>query len=182
MHDAWSHQIESWHEFFMLIGTAGLTLTGLLFVVISLGPHIIARNEGVGVKAFVSPNAVFFTTTLVVSAVFLVPELSATAIGAFLCGGAAASLGYLAYTRAHHHWRTHNLPAMDWIWYIGMPHASYLLLLAGGAGIASGIALSFHAVGLALMLLLVIGIHNAWDLVIWIAQQEHKETQKEQKK
>jgi hypothetical protein len=34
MHEAWTHQLETWHEFYLLVGTAGLTLTGLLFVVI----------------------------------------------------------------------------------------------------------------------------------------------------
>ncbi len=37
MHDTWTHELETWHEFFLLIGTAGVTLTGLLFVVVSLG-------------------------------------------------------------------------------------------------------------------------------------------------
>jgi len=32
MHEAWTHQLETWHEFYLLIGTAGVTLTGLLFV------------------------------------------------------------------------------------------------------------------------------------------------------
>ena len=31
MHDTWTHELETWHEFFLLIGTAGVTLTGLLF-------------------------------------------------------------------------------------------------------------------------------------------------------
>ena len=31
-----------------------------------------------------------------------------------------------------------------------------------------------HGVAVALILLLVIGIRNAWDLVIWMAQQERK--------
>ena len=30
MHDDWSHQLDMWHEFYLLIGTAGATLTGLL--------------------------------------------------------------------------------------------------------------------------------------------------------
>src|SRR5437867_5692968 len=94
-----------WHEFFLLIGTAGVTLTGLLFVVVSLGPRVIANQQATGVRAFMSPNAVFFTTTLVVSAVLLVPDLPAKIIGSFLCLGSIASLGYLVYTRAHQQWR-----------------------------------------------------------------------------
>ena len=84
MQEAWTHQLEAWHEFFILVGTAGLTLTGLLFVVISLGPRVAADRHAAGVRAFVSPNAVYFTSALVVSALFLVPGLPAPVIGVLL--------------------------------------------------------------------------------------------------
>src|SRR5438874_5071977 len=85
MHETWTHQLETWHECYILVGTAGLTLTGLLFVVVSLRPRFVASRQATGVRAFVSPNAVYFTTSLVVSAFFLVPNLSATLAGAMLC-------------------------------------------------------------------------------------------------
>jgi hypothetical protein len=167
-------QLEKWHEFYLLIGTAGVTLTGLLFVVVSLGPRLIANHQATGVRAFISPNAVYFTTTLVVSAVLLVPDLPAVAIGTCLCFGALTSLGYLAYTRAHQQWRHNKLPFLDWIWFVGLPIAGYVLLLFSGMGFLLHVALSMHGVAVALILLLVIGIRNAWDLVIWISQKEHK--------
>src|SRR5882757_9399036 len=116
MHETWTHQLETWHEFYILVGTAGLTLTGLLFVVVSLRPRFVANRHTTGVRAFVSPNAVYFTTTLVVSAFFLVPDLSATVAGVALCLGAGASLVYLLYTRAHQQWRLGKLPPLDWVW------------------------------------------------------------------
>ena len=174
MHEAWTHELETWHEFYLLVGTAGVTLTGLLFVVVSLGPRVVADHQATGVRAFISPNAVYFTTTLVVSAVLMVPSLPAMAIGALLCLGAVASLGYLAYTKAHQRWRHSKLPFLDWIWFVGLPIAGYVLLLLSGIGFLLEAALSMHGVAVALILLLVIGIRNAWDLVIWISQQEHK--------
>jgi hypothetical protein len=175
MHELWTHQLESWHEFYVLVGTAGLTLTGLLFVVVSLRPRFVASRQATGVRAFVSPNAVYFTTTLVVSAFFLVPDLPATVAGTTLCFGAAASLFYLVYTRAHYEWRRGKLPPLDWVWFVGLPLLSYLLLLVSGAGILVQSAYSMHGVGAGLVLLIIIGIRNAWDLVLWISQQEHKE-------
>jgi hypothetical protein len=175
MHEAWTHQLETWHEFYLLIGTAGVTLTGLLFVVVSLGPRMIAHHQTTGVRAFISPNAVYFATTLVVSAVLMIPGLSAMAIGICLCLGAVAALGYLGYTRAHQQWRQNRLPLVDWIWFVGLPIAGYVLLLFSGIGFLLHVALSMHGVAVALILLLVIGIRNAWDLVIWISEQEHKQ-------
>jgi hypothetical protein len=174
MHEAWTHELETWHEFYLLVGTAGVTLTGLLFVVVSLGPRVVAQHQATGVRAFISPNAVYFTTTLVVSAVLMVPSLSAMAIGPLLCLGAVASLGYLVYTKAHQRWRHSKLPFLDWIWFVGLPIAGYVLLLLSGIGFLLQAALSMHGVAVALILLLVIGIRNAWDLVIWISRQEHK--------
>jgi hypothetical protein len=146
----------------------------LLFVVVSLGPRAVADNHVTGVRAFVSPNVVYFATVLVVSTVFLVPALPATAIGAFLCGGAIGSLGYLAYTKAHERWRKSDLPVLDWIWFVGLPIVAYVLLLLAGIGFLLQAALAMHGVAASLILLLVIGIRNAWDLVLWISQQEPK--------
>jgi len=163
-----------WHEFFLLIGTAGVTLTGLLVVVVSLGPRVVANQQATGVRAFMSPNAVFFTTTLVVSAVLLVPDLPAKIIGSFLCLGSIASLGYLVYTRAHQQWRQSKLSRLDWVWFIGFPTSAYLLLLFAGIALLLQLVLSMHAVAAALILLLVTGIRNAWDMVIWISREKHK--------
>jgi hypothetical protein len=175
MHDTWIHDLQSWHEFFLLIGTAGVTLTGLLFVVISLGPRLIANHQATGVRAFISPNAVFFSSTLVVSAVFMMPALPERVLGWLLVVGAAASVGYMAYTRAHQQWRQNQLPVLDWVWFVGLPLAAYLVLLAAGVSFLMHGALSFLLVAAGLILLLVIGIRNAWDLVIWVSQKEHSD-------
>ena len=174
MHEAWTHQLESWHEFYLLVGTAGLTLTGLLFVVISLGPRVTADRHATSVRAFVSPNAVFFTTTLVVSSLFLVPGLSATMIGILLCLGTTASMVYLAYTRAHQQWRHHKLPLLDWIWFVGLPCLGYLLLLFAGVCFLVEVSFAMYGVAAGLVLLVITGIRNAWDLVLWTAKQQHK--------
>lgn len=175
MHEAWTHQLETWHEFYILVGTAGLTLTGLLFVVISLGPRVPPDRFTTNARAFVSPNAVYFTSTLVVSALFLVPGLSATMIGVLLCVGASGSLVYLAYTKAHQRWSHHKLPLLDWVWYVGFPLLSYLLLLFAGFGFLVEASLSMYGVAAALILLVITGIRNAWDLVLWTSQQERKQ-------
>jgi hypothetical protein len=170
----WKPQMESWHEFYMLVGTAGLTLTGLLFVVVSLGPRVVAERNAMGVRAFVSPNAVYFTSTLVVSALFLVPALSATMVGVLLCVGAGASLVYLVYIGAHRQWRQNNLSVLDWIWFIGFPFFGYLLLFLAGVGFLIGVSATMYVAAVALVLLVVTGIRNAWDLVLWISSEERK--------
>ena len=172
MHDEWPHVLETWHEFYLLIGTAGLTLTGLLFVIVSFGARTVADQAGTGVPAFVSPNAVFFTSVLVVSAVFLVPEIPRPAVGWFLCLGSFGSLAYLASTRVHRRWSENNLGALDWIWYIALPVLSYLLLLVSGIGVLRQTPSSMEGGAFSVVLLHVVGIRNSWDLALWMAERQ----------
>jgi hypothetical protein len=74
-------------------------------------------------------------------------------------------------TGAHTQWRHANLDRLDWLWYVGLPIFSYLLILEVAVGIGLRNPLGFDSVAGAVLLLLVIGIRNAWDLVLWVAQQ-----------
>ena len=172
MSETWLLQLEAWHEFYLLIGSAGLTLTGLLFVVVSLAPRVVAEQHASGVRAFASPNAVYFTTALVASAVALFPGMSAKGLGGIFCLGSIAMLGYLAHAKIHQQWRENQYSLLDWLWYVGLPFAAYMLLLASGIGLLFQATLSMQGAGVAFILLLVIGIRNAWDIIIWVIQRE----------
>jgi hypothetical protein len=75
-------------------------------------------------------------------------------------------------------WRQNSYPLVDWFWNVGLPVAGYVLLLAAGVCILSNAAaLSLYGMGVALILLLLIGIRNAWDIVIWAIQQESNSRQ-----
>jgi hypothetical protein len=90
---------------------------------------------------------------------------------AILFFGGTGALIYLVWIRGHKQWRESQLDLLDWCWYVALPFLSYLSI------VANAIVLGVYAkVGLALLagtaiLLLVIGIRNAWDLVLWMAQQ-----------
>jgi hypothetical protein len=172
MEASWPHQLEQWHEFFLLSGTAAVTLTGALFVVISLGPSIIAAENKTGVRAFISPNAVYFTTVLVISHALLTSTIPREATGWMLCAGAVLSILYLWSTRAPRRWRENKLSVLDWIWYIALPYLAYALTLAAGIGIVRDDTRALPFLAATMVFLLVIGIRNAWDLAVWMPLQE----------
>jgi hypothetical protein len=58
MTDPWLQQLYEWRNFYVLLGAAAATLTGLMFVVVSLGPHLIAAHTATGVRVFVTPTVV----------------------------------------------------------------------------------------------------------------------------
>ena len=171
MPDPWLQQLEAWRNFYVLLGTAAATLMGLMFVVVSLGPQQIGARTATGVRAFVTPTVVYFTTVLVVAALMTIPGVSALALGALMALGSLGGLGYMCSTGAHTRWRHANLDRLDWLWYVGLPIFSYLLILGAAAGVGLQDPLGLHSMAGAVLLLLVIGIRNAWDVVLWVAQQ-----------
>ena len=83
-------------------------------------------------------------------------------------------LVYLFWVGGHERWRENQLDREDWIFYIAAPFVSYLLLFAAAVAIGFQSMLGAAVLALTMILLLVTGIHNAWDLVVWLAQQRGK--------
>lgn len=165
-------QLEAWHDFYMVVGTGAAALTGLLFVIVSLGPRVVAPQANKGVRGFVSPIATHFTTVLVASSIMLVPGLPLPVLGGFFVGGGCGGIVYTAWTRVHKLWRANNLSALDWIWYAAMPVLCFALIAASGALIMAGLAIGLYVIAGATLLLVVVGIRNAWDIVLWVAKRQ----------
>lgn len=171
--------LQAWHEFYFLLGTSAAALTGLMAVVISINPDTIADRPASGVRAFVTPTMVFFTTAFAVSALLLVPQLSLRSLAVLLAVTGIAGVAYLVWARGHHYYLhgPAELDAEDWTFFIGLPYLGYLLLIVAAVGIWLHAGFGAPTLAITTMLLLVIGIHNAWDLVIWLAQQRRKSSE-----
>jgi hypothetical protein len=113
-----------------------------------------------------------FCAALLISAILSVPwgGLVSPAIALALCGaaGTAYSISTLRHARRQGHYQPDT---EDWFWYVSLPLAAY------GATLIAGIVLrwqakgSLYALAAIALLLLFIGIHNAWDTVTYIALQ-----------
>jgi hypothetical protein len=176
------NQLEAWHDFYVVVGTGAAALTGLLFVIVSLGPHVVDRQKSAGVRAFISPVATQFTYVLVMSALMLVPELPMPVLGTVLAVAGLGGLVYTAWTRVHQRWRASKLSLLDWIWFVGMPFACFASMLLSGICIAMQAAYGLHGVAATAALMIVVGIRNAWDLVLWVAQQPRVEAVEQNKR
>ena len=168
--DTWLHSVEAWREYYLLVGTAGAALVGLMFVVVSLGPDVVAQS-GTNVRAFCTPVIMNFSAALVISAVMMAPVF-----GPWILSIAAAILGtagvtYQYATRAHRQWRENNLPGIDWVWFVGLPYLGYGWLFASAVALWHEMQVGLIGVAASALLFIVIGIRNAWDIVVWIAQK-----------
>jgi hypothetical protein len=160
-----------WENFYMMAGTAAATLAGLLFVVITLSVSLAATPAARGVHAFVTPVLVHFGGVLFLSLVLLAPWPSPWPLGLILGLGGLAGIAYAGLvTRLVRKLDFVSLDARDWIAYAGAPALANVGLLAGGAGLIAEKSFAPYPVAGAVMLLLFVGILDAWDLTLWIVR------------
>jgi len=69
----------------------------------------------------------------------------------------------------------------DWFWYFALPLVGYASLLAVGILLERHPAKCLPVIAAIALLLMFVGIHNAWDTVTYIAVQRRKEQEKRTK-
>ncbi|HKE36187.1 MAG TPA: hypothetical protein VKB39_02055 [Candidatus Baltobacteraceae bacterium] len=163
------------------MATAAATLTGLVFVVITLvrdSPAIEPNEEGLA--TFTTPIVIHFCAALYIAAVFIVPWRSygGVAVLVGLCG----AYGVVYVSRVMFRtWRISSDPndytpdAEDWIWYNCVPLLAYLTILGGSIALPHGALQALFAIAGGVLLLLFAGIRNAWDVVTYLAISHRRE-------
>jgi hypothetical protein len=63
---------------------------------------------------------------------------------------------------------TYRPDAEEWVWYAILPFTAYLAILAGAVALPSSPAEALFVLAGGTMLLIFIGIHNAWDVVTYL--------------
>jgi hypothetical protein len=161
-----------WSNFYVIVGTSAATLTGLMFVAISLISRLPNSGSGVGVATFSTPSIVHFGTALLIATLLSAPWPVLVMPGVLL---GIAGLGGEIYTgiviqRVRH--MTGYQPVMeDWLWHTILPFAGYAGMIVGAILLASNPTPALFIVGAGTLLLVFIGIHNAWDNVTYIVTQ-----------
>ncbi len=78
--------LTNWQNFYMIAGTAAATLTGLMFIVITLMAgferHVTTLNAGIA--AFNTPTVVHFCTVLLMAAILSAPWQASWSVGLVL--------------------------------------------------------------------------------------------------
>lgn len=173
-------QLQAWQNFYTLIGGASATLAGLMFIAISLGgtrrPTAQERSTAqLAYNAFLSPTYIHFVYVLVTAIVVFVPTLNETVFGAMLVLTGVGSFGYILrhVPFVRERYSTGALDRSDLVWYELMPAICYVLYLDAGIGLLRAAAgapsrgQALNALATASILLMVIGVRNAWDLMVF---------------
>jgi hypothetical protein len=174
--------LTGWENFYVIAGSSGAALTGLQFVVITLGAE---RNRGTADtnRVFGTPTIVHFCAVLFIAAVLSAPWPSLAGVAYILGLSGIAGLVYGVMIIQTVRRQTIYTPVLeDWVWHFTLPPIAYAALLVAALILQSNSTLSLFVVAGTVLLLLFVGIHNAWDSVTFIAlnlhdRQEEREDQ-----
>lgn len=176
--------LSNWQNFYLIIGTAAATLTGLMFVVTTLiagiETHVSTLNAGV--SAFNTPTIVHFCAVLLIAGILSAPWQTFSSVGLLLSllglGGVLYLIIVMRRMRQIPHYRT---SMKDWLWYMAFPLLGYIVLIVAALALPEDPALALYVISATMVLLLLLGIHNAWDLVTYLAVERSHSKNKSRK-
>ena len=163
-----SSLLAGWDNFYVITGGAAGGLTGLTFVVITLSADA-HRVALAGVKNFITPTIVHFGTVLALAAYLTMPRHTALTLSLGLGAIGAAGLAYIAtIALGLGRMKGNYVPGLeDWTWNVILPALCFCALLTTAFLFATMPKQCPYGVAAAIMLLMIIGIHNAWDIAVW---------------
>src|SRR3954466_3630752 len=160
----------AWESFYVIVGSSAAALTGLQFVVIVLGAEVNAGSSNAVTRAFGTPTIVHFCAVLLLAAILSAPwpGLASAALGLAACGAVGILYGLMVLWHARHQ-TDYKMVLEDWIWHCTLPVVGYATLLGAGITLPRHPVPSLFVIAATALLLLFVGIHNAWDAVTYIA-------------
>ncbi|WP_428536495.1 hypothetical protein [Rhodopila sp.] len=161
--------LEPWHDFYTLAGTASATMVGLLFVAASVASGVFTTDRPAPLRVFLSASVFNFSSVLVACLVLLSPLQSWLLLGAAImaCGMVGLAHCGLSWRDSMRSDLLAKIDLEDRTWYLVMPIIGYLLETASGASLMLRSGQGCTALAVAVGLLLIVGIHNSWDITVW---------------
>ena len=166
-----AHEIlGKWENFYVIVGSSAGALTGLQFVVMAIVADRPGRGGHQEIAAFGTPTVMHFMAVLLIGAIISAPweelDHAAWIIGLFGLTGIIYSA--IVARRAG---RTERYQPVleDWIFHVVLPFVAYILMLIAALTLTSFDTPALFAIGAASLILLSVGVHNAWDTVTFLA-------------
>ena len=159
--------LSEWDSFYVIVGSAAGALIGLQFVVMTLiaeRPRSVTMEAG---RAFATPTVVHFSAVLLISALIQLPWQAPSACWA---AGFVGLGGMIYMALPIQRMRRQNSYQMDWedrVFHVALPILAYLSLIVFCLVALSHVETALFGVAAAALLLLFVGIHNAWDTVAY---------------
>lgn len=167
--------IDGWENFYLIVGSSAAVLTGLMFVVVSLTAERREADAAGGTDAYGTPTVVHFCAVLLVAAILSTPGHTTGSLSFSLGVAGAAGIAYSRSIIVRIRRQKADTPTRsDWIWHILLPLIAYVCLLGSAAVVWVDAGAALYSVAAGALLLLYVGIHNAWDAATWVAIHRRK--------
>jgi len=157
-------ELAKWDNFYVIVGSAAGALIGLQFVVLTLIAERPPAGAAEAGAAFGSPTIVHFGAALFLAALLHAPwqtiTIAAVLWGLLGFGGVAYALIVIRRMRKQ---EAYDPIFEDWLFHVALPLVAYAILALSSFAAPSHTREALFGVGAAALLLLFIGIHNAWD-------------------
>jgi hypothetical protein len=173
-------ELVEWDSFYVIVGSAAGALIGLQFVVAALVADRPRLRVAEGGAAFATPTIVHFGAALLLSALLRAPWHAITLPAALWGIIGLAGMGYAVTVARRVRRQTVYEPEFeDWLFHFVLPLAAYALLALSPFAATSYTGEALFGVGAAALLLLFVGIHNAWDTVAYHVFADKRDTDAE---
>jgi len=170
MNETIASPLAAWASFYVIVGSSAAALTGLQFVVMTLiAENQSSRSRAESISAFGTPNVVHFCAALLVASLLSVPwsTLRPAGVAITACGVLGVIYSVIVLRRAIRQ-GDYEPVLEDWLWHTLLPALAYGTMLVAGLALGRNIADALFYIGAAALLLVFIGIHNAWDTVTYL--------------
>jgi hypothetical protein len=163
--------LSAWAAFFTTTGSSAAALTGLMFVVITLVRDFERAASEDGIGGFSTPTVVHFSFALLISALLCAPWPRTGFPGGLVAAVGIGGIVVAARAGLRMLRMSNYVPdAEDRFWYVVAPLVAYAVLLSGGLRFIFSASDALFEVAGSVLLLIFIGIRNAWDVVTFLAK------------
>jgi hypothetical protein len=178
MEEVAASPLTAWESFYVIVGSAAAVLTGLMFVVVTMISDVRTRDSSQAIeaafKAFATPTVVKLCAVLLACAILSAPWQGLWIVGPILglTGLAGLTYGVIVALRMRRH-PSYRPEPEDWLWYAALPIVAYAALAVAALLLPRSPEAALFGIATALLLLLFLGLRNAWDGVTYVALLRH---------
>lgn len=171
--------VAGWQNFYLIIGPSAAALMGLQFVVVALAKETPLPTSPLGVDSFSTPTIVHFAAVLMIAALLTAPWHSLHGPAVSLTAGAVLGVLYVFVVAGRiKRMKIYDAILEDWIWHTILPLAAYVMLGVAALSLYVHAPTALFVIAAASMLLLLTGIHNAWDIATYLTLQTRESAER----
>lgn len=167
--------LERWHDFYLLAGTAAVTLAGLLFVALSIHLDRLVEDTHEHLLALGRITLLSYTMILMISMFMLVPPESPRQTALMMLGGAISGIVFtVRMTRATKHHDEAGFSRAQMRRRIFVPVIAYVMMVLSALGLLAKVPEALYLMISGTCMALGNAAGTSWELIVQVAK--HKRT------